>query len=140
MCSVAKIRSASTYVTSLRGDTLCVKAPSSWCYATTVAYRHPKCGQQHSCPLTNPLTFHSLTQHTLYAGAKQLVPRQKRCVEALKVVNDTLDSLIAKCKKLVEEEDEEFVEEFLSKADPSILHYLIASGEWADGAGMRWEG
>lgn len=29
----------------------------------------------------------------------------------------------------VEEEDEEFVEEFLSKADPSILHFLIASGE-----------
>jgi len=28
----------------------------------------------------------------------------------------------------VEEEDEEFVEEFLSKADPSILHFLIASG------------
>jgi hypothetical protein len=28
----------------------------------------------------------------------------------------------------VEEEDEEFVEEFLSRADPSILHFLIASG------------
>jgi len=27
----------------------------------------------------------------------------------------------------VEEEDEEFVEEFLSEADPSILHFLIAS-------------
>ncbi|KAF5829169.1 cytochrome P450 [Dunaliella salina] len=29
----------------------------------------------------------------------------------------------------VEEEDEEFVEEFLSEADPSILHFLIAAGE-----------
>lgn len=29
----------------------------------------------------------------------------------------------------VEEEDQEFVEEFLSKADPSILHYLVASGD-----------
>jgi len=27
----------------------------------------------------------------------------------------------------VEEEDEDFVEEFLSEADPSILHFLIAS-------------
>ena len=27
----------------------------------------------------------------------------------------------------VEEEDEEFVEEFLNEADPSILHFLIAS-------------
>lgn len=33
----------------------------------------------------------------------------------------------------VEEEDEEFVEEFLSKADPSILHFLIASGAHGDG-------
>ena len=57
----------------------------------------------------------------------QIVPRQRRCVEALQVVNDTLDDLIAKCKKLVEEEDEEFVEEFLSEADPSILHFLLAS-------------
>ena len=29
----------------------------------------------------------------------------------------------------VEEEDEEVVEEFLSKADPSILHFLVASGD-----------
>ena len=31
----------------------------------------------------------------------------------------------------VEDEDEEFVEEFLSEADPSILHFLLASGECA---------
>ena len=32
----------------------------------------------------------------------------------------------------VEEEDAEFVEEFLSRADPSILHFLVASGAcWA---------
>lgn len=42
-------------------------------------------------------------------------------------VNTTLDGLIAKCKKLVDEGDEEFVEEFLSEADPSILHFLLAS-------------
>jgi len=58
-----------------------------------------------------------------------LVPRQKKCQEALTVVNDTLDELIQRTKKLVEEEDEEFVEEFLSKADPSILYFLIASGD-----------
>jgi beta-ring hydroxylase len=29
----------------------------------------------------------------------------------------------------VDEEDAEFVEEFLSEADPSILHFLIASGD-----------
>nr|AGN27239.1 CYP97A1 [Parachlorella kessleri] len=58
-----------------------------------------------------------------------LVPRQRRCLEALQIISDTLDELIAKCKRLVEEEDEEFVEEFLSQADPSILHFLVASGE-----------
>lgn len=45
------------------------------------------------------------------------------------VINATLDELIAKCKQLVEEEDEEFSEEFLSEKDPSILHFLLASGE-----------
>lgn len=44
------------------------------------------------------------------------------------VINATLDELIAKCKQLVEEEDEEFSEEFLSEKDPSILHFLLASG------------
>uniref|UniRef100_A0A7S0RBW3 Cytochrome P450 n=1 Tax=Chlamydomonas leiostraca TaxID=1034604 RepID=A0A7S0RBW3_9CHLO len=62
-------------------------------------------------------------------GAKVLVPRQRKCVEALKMVNECLDGLIAKCKQLVEDEDEAFVDEFLSEKDPSILHFLIASGD-----------
>lgn len=60
---------------------------------------------------------------------KWLVPRQRQCAEALEIISNTLDELIAKCRRLVEEEDEEFVEEFLSRADPSILHFLIASGD-----------
>ena len=44
------------------------------------------------------------------------------------MINSKLDALIAKCKKLVEEEDAEFVEEFFSEADPSILHFLLAQG------------
>ncbi|MEW5298950.1 MAG: hypothetical protein WDW36_002019 [Sanguina aurantia] len=70
-------------------------------------------------------------------GAKSLVPRQKKCVEALLVVNKSLDDLIAKSKRLVEEEDVEFVEEFLSKADPSILHFLLASGEQVSSKQLR---
>lgn len=64
-----------------------------------------------------------------FAPLRWLVPRQRQCEVALGVISDTLDELIAKCRRLVEEEDEEFVEEFLSRADPSILHFLIASGE-----------
>lgn len=37
--------------------------------------------------------------------------------------------LIGRCKNLVEEEDQEFVEEFVGKRDPSILHFLLASGD-----------
>ncbi|KAG2422214.1 hypothetical protein HXX76_016214 [Chlamydomonas incerta] len=62
-------------------------------------------------------------------GIEFVVPRQKRCQEALALVNECLDGLIDKCKKLVEEEDAEFGEEFLSERDPSILHFLVASGD-----------
>ena len=43
-----------------------------------------------------------------------------------------LDGLIQRCKDLVEEEDQEFVEEFVGKQDPSILHFLLASGDQVD--------
>ncbi|KAG2483949.1 hypothetical protein HYH03_017195 [Edaphochlamys debaryana] len=62
-------------------------------------------------------------------GVALLVPRQRRCQEALVVVNDCLDGLIDKCKQLVQEEDIQFSEEFLSDRDPSILHFLLASGD-----------
>ena len=60
---------------------------------------------------------------------RAIVPRQRRCTAALKIVNVTLDGLIQRCKDLVEEEDQEFVEEFVGKKDPSILHFLLASGD-----------
>eukprot|EP00892_Ulva_mutabilis_P007898 jgi/Ulvmu1/5480/UM023_0016.1 len=62
--------------------------------------------------------------------ATTLIPRQKRTKEALEVIRDTFDRLIAKSKAVWESEDEEFDEEvFLSQRDPSILHFLIASGD-----------
>jgi beta-ring hydroxylase len=55
---------------------------------------------------------------------------QKRNKEALILVNDTLNALIAESKALWDSEDLDFVEEdFLSGRDPSILHFLIASGD-----------
>lgn len=47
---------------------------------------------------------------------------------ALQIINECLDGLIAKCRALVEREDADFNEEFLSEDDPSILHFLLASG------------
>lgn len=76
-----------------------------------------------------------------------IVPRQRACTDALVIVNDTLDELILECKRLVrcsvanehsvhsvttaqvDIEDKEWEEEFLNERDPSILHFLVASGD-----------
>jgi cytochrome P450 len=55
---------------------------------------------------------------------------QKRNKEALELINKTLTQLIAESKAVLDAENLTFDEEdFLSKADPSILHFLIASGD-----------
>jgi len=58
-----------------------------------------------------------------------IVPRQRRVQEALVTINATLDGLVAKCRALCAREGDVFGEEFLSEEDPSILHFLLASGE-----------
>ncbi|CAN6239036.1 unnamed protein product [Urochloa humidicola] len=60
---------------------------------------------------------------------KDISPRQKKVNEALKLINTTLDELIAICKRLVEQEDLQFHEEYMNEQDPSILHFLLASGD-----------
>ncbi|CAK0785609.1 hypothetical protein CVIRNUC_008820 [Coccomyxa viridis] len=58
-----------------------------------------------------------------------IVPRQRRCQAALATINRTLSGLIAKSKRVFDEEDQEFGEDFLSEEDPSILHFLLAGGD-----------
>jgi len=58
-----------------------------------------------------------------------MVPRQRACTEALQLINKSLTDLIEKSRKIFEEEGKEFDEDFLSAKDPSILHFLIASGD-----------
>uniref|UniRef100_A0A0D3FC41 Cytochrome P450 n=1 Tax=Oryza barthii TaxID=65489 RepID=A0A0D3FC41_9ORYZ len=60
---------------------------------------------------------------------KDISPRQKKVNEALALINKTLDELIDICKRLVEEEDLQFHEEYMNEQDPSILHFLLASGD-----------
>nr|KJB82186.1 hypothetical protein B456_013G180200 [Gossypium raimondii] len=60
---------------------------------------------------------------------KDLSPRQRKVTEALKLINDVLDDLIATCKRLVEEEELQFSDEYMNEQDPSILHFLLASGD-----------
>ncbi|KAK4480224.1 hypothetical protein RD792_013286, partial [Penstemon davidsonii] len=60
---------------------------------------------------------------------KDISPKLKKVNKALKLVNETLDGLIAICKKMVEEEELQFHEEYMNEQDPSILHFLLASGD-----------
>lgn len=70
-------------------------------------------------------------------GVRQVLPRQRRVTEALTLINATLDTLIATCKRMVEEEDETFSEEFVGKRDPSILHFLLAAGDEVSSKQLR---
>nr|UHB15534.1 cytochrome P450 [Paris polyphylla] len=60
---------------------------------------------------------------------KDISPRQKKVNVALKLINDTLDDLIAICKRIVDQEELQFHEEYMNEQDPSILHFLLASGD-----------
>nr|QNN89102.1 cytochrome P450 [Azadirachta indica] len=60
---------------------------------------------------------------------KDISPQLKKVNAALKLINDTLDDLIAICKRMVEEEELQFHEEYVNEQDPSILHFLLASGD-----------
>ncbi|GFP95752.1 protein lutein deficient 5 chloroplastic [Phtheirospermum japonicum] len=60
---------------------------------------------------------------------KDISPKLKKVNAALKLVNETLDDLIAICKKMVDEEELQFHEEYMNEQDPSILHFLLASGD-----------
>ncbi|KAI4304213.1 hypothetical protein MLD38_039757 [Melastoma candidum] len=60
---------------------------------------------------------------------KDISPKQKKVNEALKLVNDVLNNLIAICKRMVDEEDLQFNEEYMNEEDPSILRFLLASGD-----------
>ncbi|XP_020581080.1 protein LUTEIN DEFICIENT 5, chloroplastic [Phalaenopsis equestris] len=60
---------------------------------------------------------------------KYISPRQQKVTKALKLINDTLDELIAICKRMVDQEKLQFHEEYMNEQDPSILHFLLASGD-----------
>ncbi|KAK1290322.1 hypothetical protein QJS10_CPB18g01787 [Acorus calamus] len=60
---------------------------------------------------------------------KDISPKQRKVSAALKLINDTLDDLIAICKRMVDQEELQFHEEYVNEKDPSILHFLLASGD-----------
>ncbi|GAB2277208.1 hypothetical protein Dimus_011915 [Dionaea muscipula] len=60
---------------------------------------------------------------------KDISPKLRKVNAALKLINETLDNLIAICQRMVEQEDLQFHEEYMNEQDPSILHFLLASGD-----------
>ena len=72
-----------------------------------------------------------------FPGASLVVPRQRAAASALLVIETTLNKLISECKMMVEAADEEFVEEYLNRGDPSILRFLIASGDKVSSKQLR---
>ena len=71
-------------------------------------------------------------------------PRQRKAAAAVDLIRATTEELIAKCKRMVEEEGERAEgDEYVNDADPSILRFLLASrdevrGEGGMGGGCKW--
>lgn len=58
----------------------------------------------------------------------KLVPRQVKAEKAVVVIRQTVEDLIAKCKKIVEDEGEKIDgDDYVNVDDPCILRFLLAS-------------
>ena len=58
----------------------------------------------------------------------KIIPRQIKAENAVKIIRDTVEELIVKCKEIVEAENEQIEgEEYVNEGDPSILCFLLAS-------------
>ncbi|XP_065857299.1 carotene epsilon-monooxygenase, chloroplastic [Euphorbia lathyris] len=68
----------------------------------------------------------------------KIVPRQIKAENAVRVIRDAVEELIAKCKEIVESEGERIDdEEYVNDSDPSILRFLLASREEVSSVQLR---
>ncbi|KAI3988455.1 hypothetical protein MKX01_026269 [Papaver californicum] len=69
---------------------------------------------------------------------RKVIPRQIKAEKAVTVIRQTVEELIAECKKIVEAEGEQIDgEEYVNDADPSILRFLLASREEVSSVQLR---
>nr|CAB3495336.1 unnamed protein product [Digitaria exilis] len=67
----------------------------------------------------------------------KIIPRQIKAENAVKIIRNTVEELIMKCKEMVEAENEQIEgEEYVNEGDPSILRFLLASRD-EDPAALR---
>lgn len=61
---------------------------------------------------------------------RRISGRYRRSKRAVRLIRETTEELIKKCREIVEREGTEgFNEEYIDESDPSILRFLIASRE-----------
>ncbi len=67
------------------------------------------------------------------------IPRQRKALEAVELIRQTTEELIAKCKAMVEAEEtaSTFDEDYINDSDPSVLRFLIASREEVSSVQLR---
>lgn len=69
-----------------------------------------------------------------------IVPRQRKALAAVEIIRQTTEELIAKCKAIVDAEEEAASfdpENYINDSDPSVLRFLIASREEVDSEQLR---
>ncbi|XP_044510228.1 carotene epsilon-monooxygenase, chloroplastic isoform X2 [Mangifera indica] len=68
----------------------------------------------------------------------KIIPRQIKAENAVKLIRQTVEELIEKCKEIVENEGERIDdEEYVNDSDPSILRFLLASREEVSSVQLR---
>jgi carotene epsilon-monooxygenase len=66
----------------------------------------------------------------------QLVPRQRKALDAVALIRRTTEDLIKQCKEMVDEEEmaaASQAEDYMNEADPSVLRW---AGCWGWGWGL----
>ncbi|GBG61503.1 hypothetical protein CBR_g21846 [Chara braunii] len=73
----------------------------------------------------------------------QLVPRQREAAAAVALIRATVEELIAKCKAMVDKEEQEqgqgnnVDEDYVNESDPSVLRFLLQSREEVSSQQLR---
>ncbi|KAL6641425.1 hypothetical protein ACP70R_019606 [Stipagrostis hirtigluma subsp. patula] len=68
----------------------------------------------------------------------KIIPRQIKAGNAVKIIRNTVEELILKCKAIVEAENEQIEgEEYVNEGDPSILRFLLASRDEVSSVQLR---
>ncbi|XP_078155673.1 cytochrome P450 superfamily protein isoform X1 [Carex rostrata] len=68
----------------------------------------------------------------------KIIPRQIKAERAVRIIRETVEELIKKCKEIVEAENEQIEgDEYVNEADPSILRFLLASREEVSSVQLR---